>query len=846
MVYSKVEITLVSQDREEASLKSPVVVVPLKDSTFTSGECAVLECQIHGQPEPSVSWRKNGMIIGQTKDFVQSYVGTLARLEIRGSCVQDSGLYECVANNSLGETFTSGNLTVKDKECSSTSCKDPLSLNLSTNTGNLLLRRAGRNLTRTRSSPLTQTSPYLDRPTPSESTIATTVKPLTGRVLTRTYSIPATQTQPYSPDHTPSPTSLIHHPRRSRFSPAGIIGNLIQAKLENSAPPAATMVATDEPEGKGSTSASLPTSPMNVSTSTIVLASPSSSTSTSLPVTAADNRTVTGVSPESHFVCMQVRGDPPVSPLQTESSSKTISDSSSSPVGSACDKSNIQTESGNVYEGAPRKQQAAPRMTRIRRATTNVFPGIKEIPEPVTVKTEIRLENKAEVTQPVSMVSRLRMQFSAEDDRSSSKGGGGVRRWRSLPPKKQEEKPSVVIRNSYYLRQQQAQVDAGTTGEATMPSYDDCNDEEELMKLMNKTDDFDERKKIRARLRIIREQMRIEREEKRVQREKETEDLIKKRHQQAEEEKRKKLQRYKEEKPMCDRQDQFLAASQHAITDKHKVADEEKQKALDAYKDIAAHKETHTRPGTTTTTTTATHVEQTPGGGTRTTTIKKTETVSKTSGFGGMQYSKPGAENVAIHILDQLTNASGPGTSGSISVQTESWNSHNGIVQKSQKTESWGAKPAGPKGAMAAFKQMDGANNPSGPSKPKMGGGMVRSSSSIKESMLNWTKAMTKDYENIQITNFSSSWNNGLAFCALIHHFFPQAFDYNALSPKNRRYNFDLAFNTAEKEADIAPLLDTDDMVKMKNPDWKCVFTYVQSIYRHLRDHDANKAAAAE
>ena len=34
------------------------------------------------------------------------------------------------------------------------------------------------------------------------------------------------------------------------------------------------------------------------------------------------------------------------------------------------------------------------------------------------------------------------------------------------------------------------------------------------------------------------------------------------------------------------------------------------------------------------------------------------------------------------------------------------------------------------------------------------------------------------------------------------------------------------------KYADIAPLLDVDDMVRMKNPDWKCVFTYVQSFYR--------------
>ena len=53
------------------------------------------------------------MIIGQTKDFVQSYKDFVARLEILGCCVQDSGLYECVANNSLGETFTAANLIVK-------------------------------------------------------------------------------------------------------------------------------------------------------------------------------------------------------------------------------------------------------------------------------------------------------------------------------------------------------------------------------------------------------------------------------------------------------------------------------------------------------------------------------------------------------------------------------------------------------------------------------------------------------------------------------------------------------------------------------------------------------------
>lgn len=96
--------------------------------------------------------------------------------------------------------------------------------------------------------------------------------------------------------------------------------------------------------------------------------------------------------------------------------------------------------------------------------------------------------------------------------------------------------------------------------------------------------------------------------------------------------------------------------------------------------------------------------------------------------------------------------------------------------------------------------------------------------------------------QGIEVTNFSSSWNNGMAFCALIHNFYPDAFDITKLNPKNRRANFTLAFDTAENLADIAPLLDVEDMVKMKNPDWKCVFTYVQSFYRKLHNHEANKA----
>ena len=52
--------------------------------------------------------------------------------------------------------------------------------------------------------------------------------------------------------------------------------------------------------------------------------------------------------------------------------------------------------------------------------------------------------------------------------------------------------------------------------------------------------------------------------------------------------------------------------------------------------------------------------------------------------------------------------------------------------------------------------------------------------------------------QHVNVTNFSSSWNDGMAFCALIHHFYPDSFDYSMLDPKKRRGNFTIAFKTAQ------------------------------------------------
>merc|ERR1711937_863452 len=108
------------------------------------------------------------------------------------------------------------------------------------------------------------------------------------------------------------------------------------------------------------------------------------------------------------------------------------------------------------------------------------------------------------------------------------------------------------------------------------------------------------------------------------------------------------------------------------------------------------------------------------------------------------------------------------------------------------------------------------------------------------EAILIWCQCRTREYPNVQITNFTTSWADGLAFCALIHNFFPQSFDYGKLTNQNRKANFELAFQTGERIAGIPDFISGDDMDEMISDgrlDSKVVFAYVQEVYRALKDN---------
>ncbi|XP_051247581.1 cytospin-A [Dicentrarchus labrax] len=108
-----------------------------------------------------------------------------------------------------------------------------------------------------------------------------------------------------------------------------------------------------------------------------------------------------------------------------------------------------------------------------------------------------------------------------------------------------------------------------------------------------------------------------------------------------------------------------------------------------------------------------------------------------------------------------------------------------------------------------------------------------RHGGSKRNSLLRWCQSRTQGYKNIDITNFSSSWADGLAFSAVYHTYLPSHIPYSTLTPESKRENLNLAFKTGETVG-IAQTLTVEEMLRAGGPDWQRVLSYVESIYRHF------------
>ncbi|XP_076211809.1 dystrophin isoform X2 [Aptenodytes patagonicus] len=100
--------------------------------------------------------------------------------------------------------------------------------------------------------------------------------------------------------------------------------------------------------------------------------------------------------------------------------------------------------------------------------------------------------------------------------------------------------------------------------------------------------------------------------------------------------------------------------------------------------------------------------------------------------------------------------------------------------------------------------------------------------------LLSWVRQSTRNYPQVNVINFTSSWSDGLAFNALLHSHRPDLFDWNAVaSQQSPVQRLDHAFNIARQHLGIEKLLDPED-IATACPDKKSIFMYVTSLFQVL------------
>ncbi|XP_071943434.1 protein-methionine sulfoxide oxidase mical3b-like isoform X3 [Antedon mediterranea] len=102
--------------------------------------------------------------------------------------------------------------------------------------------------------------------------------------------------------------------------------------------------------------------------------------------------------------------------------------------------------------------------------------------------------------------------------------------------------------------------------------------------------------------------------------------------------------------------------------------------------------------------------------------------------------------------------------------------------------------------------------------------------------LLMWCQRVTDSYKNVNVENLTTSFKSGLALCAIIHRYRPHLIPFHSLSPNDVAKNNQLAFDIAENELGISPIMTGNEMATGREPDKLKMVAYIAQFYDTFKE----------
>ncbi|XP_040292887.1 F-actin-monooxygenase MICAL3 isoform X13 [Bufo bufo] len=102
--------------------------------------------------------------------------------------------------------------------------------------------------------------------------------------------------------------------------------------------------------------------------------------------------------------------------------------------------------------------------------------------------------------------------------------------------------------------------------------------------------------------------------------------------------------------------------------------------------------------------------------------------------------------------------------------------------------------------------------------------------------LLSWCQKQTEGYTAVSVTDLTMSWKSGLALCAIIHRYRPELIDFGSLDERNVEKNNQLAFDIAERELGISPIMTGKEMASVGEPDKLSMVVYLSQFYEMFKE----------